>query len=172
MDGIVCFLLGVAVLGCDPGAAAYQEAAQRIPPEHWRLVPAVRLWTGGGRSCYPGDESLNPAACAPLAPAGGIVLPRQRSDATLLHEVGHIVAAVDNWALQRAWQEALWPTGLPLPGARMPDYAAKLWQRGEHDRARREDFADVYRFQIEGALNDYPERAAWFAAELPVVVAH
>lgn len=118
------------------------------------------LWDHRGRACRPGWEHEPEHWYCAIVP-NGIVLPRRRRDAALLHEVGHIVSFRDDYALLTAWSAAFWPDG-QARGAVVSEYATTT---------PGEDFAEAYRYQVEGRLSACcAERYAWLRARMPGLV--
>src|SRR6266508_2647156 len=135
MPDPLCLLLGAWVLLCDPAAQQYAEAASRVPAEHWRLVK----WVG-----------IQAAPDATADNHGSIVLPIERDDGALFHEVGHQVAFAHDNELGDLWALLFWFEGKPR--YRLPSSYART--------SPAEDCAESYRSFIEGRLERCrPERA-------------
>jgi hypothetical protein len=144
---MACVLLGVAVLGCDGRAQAYTSAAAEVPPMHWRAVPAIGIREGAhGRH--------DPAT-------GIILLPANRRDDQLFHEVGHRILdasrADDGSRAIDGYCARFWPLGRPVGRPPSP--------YGRH--SCREDGAESMRRLYERDRGwRASERARWLLAHV------
>lgn len=139
----LCYLLYVSVLFCDPVAQQYTDAASTVPPEHWQLIK----WVG-----------IQDAPTGRASPDGVVLLPYERKGGVLRHEVGHMVAYSNDHELGRLFELIFWYEGQPR--WRTPTRYAR--------KSPAEDFAESYRFFIEGRLAGCcPERARWLRERVP-----
>ncbi len=144
MEFVFCALLGVAVQGCDPAAAQYEQAARIIPAPHWALVKEV------------GIDPLNRGKAIPQA--GLILLPAEPylygPEVILAHEVGHLVVRrPEFWA---SW----WNTHGQVPCSAYAQSHAGAAQRAD------EAFADSYAQFVTGIDLGCADAAAWIKREL------
>jgi hypothetical protein len=136
-----CFLLWVAVAGCDDRADQYAQAAARVRPEHWSMVSVVTIY---GR-------------CGGQALGNRVWLPRHVNELALFHEVGHIVFREQG--LYDEWQRQFWPNN-QWRGSVPTSYARR--------NGPREDAAESYMTLMTGVLDVCcRERAAWLRQRLP-----
>lgn len=137
-----CFLLWVAVAGCDRRSDQYAEAAARVLPEHWAMVTSVEIYN----RC--GGQALRNRT---------IRLPAQVTEAALFHEVGHVVFQTKG--LYDEWERQFWP-GKRWRGSAPSSYARR--------NGPREDAAESYMALMTGVLDICcRERAAWLRQRLP-----
>jgi hypothetical protein len=87
-----CLLLWITVLGCNPVAQNYLDAASAVPAQHLALVREIEI-----------THADHAYATYDL---GRISLPARRDDKLVYHfthEVGHLVFSADAQALQFRW---------------------------------------------------------------------
>jgi len=144
----LCFLLGVAVLDCNPQAQEYLEAFERVPAEHRNLVKLLDVDADRTRGRSNRD--------------GTIRITAGDHQHQLFHEVGHLVGWDDHDRLLQAFTERFWPRGKPLRGKPSSQYAA--------EKGADEDFPETYWRWLRGDRGS--NRVRWLAQQLQGLGVH
>jgi hypothetical protein len=135
-----CFLLGIAVIGCNPLAQQYLQPLARIDQRFRALVRSIEI-----SEDHPTGKSYSD---------GRIRLPAERHDGQAAHEVGHLIGWAHDRRLLKAFEQRWWPHG-KARGEPSSDYGAR------HGAA--EDFPETFRRLWRG---DRTPRTEWLRREL------
>lgn len=122
-------LLWIGVVGCNPVAQIYLDAASLVPAQHPALVREI--------------EITNEDHAYVTYNLGRISLPSRRDDRRLYHvarEVGHLVFYENDYDLQFRWAAWFWWGNVPR--GQLSGYTARVLAEGDWWTAAKEDVAD------------------------------
>jgi hypothetical protein len=145
-------LLWISVVGCNPVAQNYLDAASLIPAQHLALVREIEI-------THEDHASVSTTT-------GRVSLPPQKNDKRLYHlshEFEHLVFHANGQDLQFHWATWFWWSNVPR--GQLSGSTARVLAAGDWWQAAQEDAADSYAALFTGDPLD-PDRRAWLCEQV------